>query len=182
MAEKKKKSPLSTLIIVVAITFIAAGLLFLKFGDRIFPPPPEKTITRKVSLYFTGGEGRKLTPERRIIARGTLDEEVEATLMALIGGPKGDLTQPIPKGTRLLRAYTREGIAFIDLSKEVSINHPGGSSGELQTIYAIVNSITLNFPEIKAVQLLIEGEVQETLAGHIDIGLPLEADSELIKQ
>ena len=54
-----------------------------------------------------------------------------------------------------------------------SSNHPGGSTAELQTIYSVVNTLTLNFPGIKKVQLLIDGSVHDTLAGHIVISIPL---------
>ena len=75
----------------------------------------------------------------------------------------------------------KEEVAFLNFSKEISERHPGGSSAELQTIYSIVNTVTLNFPDIKKVQLLIEGKKVNTLAGHIDISFPLSQDKDLIK-
>ena len=60
-------------------------------------------------------------------------------------------------------------------------NHEGGSSGELQTIYSIVNTLALSFPEIKEVQILVAGNREETIAGHIDITTPLGPDRKIIK-
>jgi len=37
------------------------------------------------------------------------------------------------------------------------------------TVYAIVNSLVLNLDAVERVLLLLEGEPEATLAGHIDI-------------
>ncbi len=60
-------------------------------------------------------------------------------------------------------------------------NHSGGSSGEIHTIYSLVNTIALNFPRIKEVQLLIEGRRRKTLAGHVEIDYPLTPDKTMVK-
>jgi hypothetical protein len=49
------------------------------------------------------------------------------------------------------------------------------------TVYAIVNSILLNFDEVNKVRLLIEGKSVDTLAGHIDCSEPFVADRSFIK-
>ena len=58
-------------------------------------------------------------------------------------------------------------------SGEVSKNHPGGSLDEILTVYAIVDALTDNLPAITAVQILIDGEEVDTLAGHVDLRRPL---------
>ena len=65
---------------------------------------------------------------------------------------------------------------MVDLTKEVSANHPGGLIQEVSSIYAIVNSLTENLPSIRRVQILVEGAEAETLAGHIDLSKPLRQD------
>jgi len=71
--------------------------------------------------------------------------------------------------------YISDGIAYIDLSSELRDDHPGGSTGELLTVYSLVLTLT-SFPEINKVQILIDGDSSETLVGHIDISTPLERD------
>ena len=66
------------------------------------------------------------------------------------------------------------GDAFVDLSGEVRGKHPGGALGELFTVYAIVNAITVNLPAITRVQILIDGKEADTLAGHVDLRHPLQ--------
>lgn len=87
---------------------------------------------------------------------------------------------PIPKGTKLLGISLKEGIAYVNFSEEFKKNHPGGSLGELLTVYSIVNTLT-EFPEVKKVQILINGAVLETLVGHIDLTSPLERDLSIVK-
>ena len=49
------------------------------------------------------------------------------------------------------------------------------------TVYAIVNTILLNFDEVTKVKILIEGKSIDTLAGHIDCSEPFVADRSFIK-
>ncbi len=45
----------------------------------------------------------------------------------------------------------------------------------------MVNSLVLNVPEIERVQILIAGNEAPTLAGHIDLQLPVKANMLLIR-
>ena len=69
----------------------------------------------------------------------------------------------------------------MDLSREVSMGHPGGSLEELFTVYAIVNALTMNVPDITAVQILVEGREVDTLAGHVDLRHPLGRNLEWVQ-
>jgi spore germination protein GerM len=73
-------------------------------------------------------------------------------------------------------------VAKVNFNKALSKDHPGGSSGEMMTVYSIVNSLTLNFPQIKRVQILIEGKAIETIAGHLSLKQPVSSNRELIKK
>jgi hypothetical protein len=68
----------------------------------------------------------------------------------------------------------QRGEAFVDLAGDVRTKHPGGALDELFTIYAIVNSLTVNLPAISRVQILIDGKEVDTLAGHVDLRHPLQ--------
>ena len=60
--------------------------------------------------------------------------------------------------------------------------HAGGSLEEIFTVYALVNALTSNLPEIRAVQILIEGQEVDTLAGHVDLRHPLEQNMKWVSQ
>jgi spore germination protein GerM len=67
-----------------------------------------------------------------------------------------------------------QGTAYIDFSQELSQGHPGGPWAEMLTLRSIMQTVMTNVPEIKRVQMLIEGREVETLAGHVDIRRPLD--------
>ena len=93
---------------------------------------------------------------------------------ALIAGPGGAAEPAVPEGTSLRQLYVdRYGTAWVDFSAELKANLPGGSASETLTVYAIVNSIGLNVPEIRSVGILVGGNPVETLNGHLDLRRPL---------
>ena len=65
-----------------------------------------------------------------------------------------------------------QGTAYVDFSRDLQTKHPGGSGGELLTIYSIVDTLTTNFDQIHQVKILVEGSEVLTLAGHIDTRHP----------
>ena len=187
MSRKKKiRHPALNTVLLTAIVTLAAGIILISvYGDRIFRSPekthPPKTESMTVDLYFSTEEGPYLKAEKRKIKKGSLETEAAGAVRALLEGPKEDLISAIPAGTRLNALKVRDSTAFVDLSSEVVKNHPGGSSGEIETIYSIVNTLALNFQGIKDVQILVDGRKEETLAGHIDISFPLKPDRKIIK-
>ena len=97
--------------------------------------------------------------------------------------PPEPLLSPFPAGTRLRAVYlTGGGDIFVDLNQEVSSGHPGGSLDELFTVYALVNALITNVPDVLAVQILIEGQEVDTLAGHVDLRRPLELNMQWVSQ
>lgn len=58
---------------------------------------------------------------------------------------------------------------------------PGtGAHAELLTVYAVVNTLAVNFPAVKRVQILVEGRPATTLMGHVDLSRPLGPDLSLL--
>jgi germination protein M len=174
------------LTLVIIIVFILIGLLifFLIQKEKVkvrFPfIVPEEIV---VELYFSSKDGRYLVKEERQIPK--LDnrlKQAKAVINELMKGPKSkNLFPTIPQGTQLREIYLHKDTAYIDFSKELSSKHPGGSNGEIHTIFSIVNTLTFNFPNIKYVQLLVEGREIETIAGHIDTTMPFKQNLSLIQ-
>lgn len=131
-----------------------------------------------ITLYFADEQAEGLVAEQRGIPK--TEGVARAVLEELIKGPEetGNFAT-IPEGTRLVSVEIRDGVAYASFSEELSTKHGGGSAGELMTIGSIVNSLT-ELPAIKKVQILIEGKVVQTLAGHADITQPLARNEELI--
>jgi hypothetical protein len=145
------------------------------------PVAPKRNLT--LNFYYADPYSEQLTAEQKTIqVKKTTTETIEAAINAFIKGPKGDLVNTIPPGTVLndLR-IDGEGTVWVNFSSHLSQSHPGGSSAEIMTVYAIVNTILLNFAEVKKVRILIDGKSVGTLAGHIDCSEPFVADKSFIK-
>ncbi len=139
---------------------------------------------KEVLLYFSDNEGEGLIGEKRkILKKNVVKEEAKETIIELIKGPKGKLISTLPPRTKLLTLQINDaGLAKVNFTLALSKDHPGGSSAEIMTVYSIVNSLALNFPQIKRVQILIDGKPIETIAGHLSLMQPLSPKSDLIKR
>jgi germination protein M len=132
------------------------------------------------ALYFANESGEKLVKEERSIETAKGDISV-IILEELIKGPlTPGLNRTVPAGVKVLGVSVNNGIAAVDFSEEIRTRHWGGSTGEILTVYSIVNTLT-ELPEIEQVRFLIEGEEIETLTGHLDLSQPVYPDEGLIK-
>jgi spore germination protein GerM len=136
-----------------------------------------------VLIYFPSSEGEGLDGEpREIFMTAAPGDRAKQILADLIAGPdQATRLRSIPRGTRLRQVYVLEnGTAYVDFSADLRQGMGGGSTGELLTVYSIVNSVVLNIPEIRRVGILIEGRPVETLNGHIDLSRPLPPNLSLL--
>ena len=140
------------------------------------PAAVEQKIT--VKLFFLAPDQPALLIEDREVAYSAdLARQVRTVVEELVKGPKQGLVGTLPAETRVIDSFvTSAGIAYVDLSKEATQKHPGGSRGELLSVYSVVNSLTTNFPAVKRVQILVEDRQVPTLAGHVDLTRPLSSD------
>jgi spore germination protein GerM len=139
---------------------------------------------KKVKLFFSSRDGEHLIPvTREIIAESNdVQERARRAMMELIDGPGESGVATLPDSTKIRGFYIDDkGLAYIDFSREIRENHPKGVWTEALTVYSIANTLIFNFPEIKSVRILIEGEEVEDLAGHIDVGKPLTEYISIVK-
>jgi spore germination protein GerM len=147
-------------------------------------PPAAPVAHITATLYYADAEGQGLVPVQREIAlaEGTVPQG-RAILTAQLAPAPDPWVSVIPEGTTLRAFYvTERQEAFVDLSREASANHPGGSFSELLTVYAIVNAVTGNLPAVERVQILVDGKEADTLAGHVDLRRPLTRDLSLVRE
>lgn len=142
--------------------------------NGVVSPEPKKYKT--VKLYFSNEGATALVPEEREIEVSPTQPVEKAIMEQLITGPKKEgHISTVPPETKIRDITTTEdGICYVDLSAEFVTKHNGGTTGEMITIYSIVNSLT-ELENVKKVQFLIEGEKQEEYKGYIDFSKPFEA-------
>lgn len=139
--------------------------------------------TINVKLFFEDAQARGLVSEERSVAyQANLSRQLKVVVEELLHGSQSGRISPWAAGSaRVLDVFvTARGIAYVDLSKEVTATQVPGSRAELLAVYSLVDSIAFNFPAIKRVQILIDGQSALTLAGHVDLSRPLPPDMTLV--
>lgn len=145
------------------------------------PDVAQRKIT--ATLYFISDDGMSLVPVQREVAFGDpVVEQARQIIEAQLAIVQQPLASAVPIGTKLRAVFLSDkGDAFVDLSAEVTGNHPGGALDELFTVYTIVNALTVNLPAISRVQILVDGKEVDTLAGHVDLRQPLSKNLTWVK-
>ena len=135
-----------------------------------------------VQLFFESEEIPALVQEERAVPLSTdLSNQIRLVVEELIKGSSSGHDAPLPPETKVLAVFvTARGVAYLDLSGDALAAQPGGSAGERLSVWALVNTVAVNFPAIKKVQILIDDHPAETLAGHIDLSQPLAPDLTLV--
>jgi Sporulation and spore germination len=149
------------------------------------PAAPAASVPHIIAtLYYGTPDGQALAAVKREVPLGEGPREQGRQILEsqLEDAPTPYLSL-IPRGTTLRAFYiTDRGDAFVDLSVEASTLHPGGSTQEMLTVYAIVNAVTANLTSVERVQILIDGRQADTLAGHVDLRRPFERDTVLVRE
>ena len=134
-----------------------------------------------VKLFFIAADQPALLIEDREVAYSEdLPRQVRTVVEELVKGSQTGLGAPLAPETRVIDTFVNGNVAYVDLSGEAAQKHPGGSKAELLSVYAVVNSLTSNFPAIKRVQILVDDRQAATLAGHVDLTRPLPSDLTLL--
>lgn len=185
----KKRLIAYALICLLLAGFSVYGVVRLtarKGGGPAEGQPGKQTPRDKqaVYLYFAAAADTYLLSEKRTISGASDPAGLSKHIIeALIRGPvKRDLVRTLPEDAACRALYLADnGVAYVDFSADIRDKHPGGSESELLAIYSIVNSLVLNVDEIDKVKILIEGDEAETLAGHIDLRLPFDANMRMVR-
>jgi len=172
---------LGAVLVVTGVWLVFAALPSFLTTPETAPAAPSPAAAsaeeaRKIqaTLYYVTDDGLELMPVSREVRYGaTPAEQARFIVEAQIAAPSTNLISAIPPGVTVKNLFIgARGEAYVDLSAEVSRNHPGGSQNESLTVYALVNAVTANLPTVTAVQILIDGQEVDTLAGHVDLRQP----------
>jgi spore germination protein GerM len=178
-ASKRRIRPLLLLIAVVILVAIWGWFQ----RESITPQEVAPTTVvmavpeRELILYFATVDGLLVSETRMLPDGGGDSENIRSTILALIAGPTtSDLLRVLPESARLLNLNIQESLAILDFSREFVAAHPGGSVSELLTIYALVDSLAVNFPYVRQVRIQVDGKDVETIKGHADLRRPISVD------
>ncbi len=196
---RKKKGGISKSALVLTLLTLALAVLVIiffsggrgekvrRFAEANTPKAPAETPakaveTRTVTLFFVADDDDLLHKETRTIAAGPTDaDEAERALAELVRGSSEGLSSPLPPQTRVRQVFiAKDGVATVDLSRDVAEDYAYGSTSELAAVYAVVNTLVYNFKPVKKVIVLVEGAERETLGGHVDLTRAFFPDYSLV--
>lgn len=179
-------------VIGVVLAGLAAGLAVVYFvlprwlttpdastpsAARAAAPANADAKRSSATLYFVSDNGTSLVAAASNVPVGASPaEQARNIITAVLAPAPSGFVSAIPAGVKLRGFFlTPRGDAYVDLSREIITGHPGGSLNEALTVYALVNALTENVKEITGVQILVDGQQVDTLAGHLDLRQPLTA-------
>ena len=138
----------------------------------------------QATLFYVADNGQELVPLSRPVLYGATPlEQARRIVEALVEPAPEGQRSALPEGTTVRSVFlAADGNTFVDLGGSIVTGHSGGSLNEALTVYAIVNAVTVNLPDIAAVQILVNGKQVDTLAGHIDLRYPLGKALEWVRK
>ena len=139
------------------------------------------TQSLNVGVYYPDDSGMKLVEVERKITFDDSTNKYTAAVESLLEDPgKDNLTKIFPNNAQIRSVTIAGDLATVDLDGAFLKNFVGGSTGEEFLVGSVVNTLT-NFPEVKRVKFLVDGQEIETLSGHMDLSTPLERMNTLTK-
>ena len=129
-----------------------------------------KVAPRSIRLFFESPQLLLASETREVQLPENPAGALPAVMRELVkGSANQSVPHSLPPDTVIRGAYLLpEGVAFVDLGGPTLTQGWGtGSHEELIAVYSIVETVVANFPQVRRVRLLINGEPAETLAGHV---------------
>ena len=127
-----------------------------------------------IKVYYPDDSGMRLVEvEREILIDESTDKYTAAVATLMEEPDEENLTRIFPKNATIRSITVKDELAIVDFDGRILKSFVGGSTGEEFLIGSIVDTLT-NFPEIKRVKFLVDGNEIETLSGHMDLSTPLE--------
>ena len=131
--------------------------------------------TMIVHLFLVVPGLESLIPvSRKIAAPLTLEAQAQRALEELIAWTGNEMVSPLPPQAIVREVWvSASGIAYVDFDIGLTNFLAGGTLAEIHAVYSVVHTVTSSFPEIRAVQILVDASEVDTLSGHIDLSRPL---------
>lgn len=184
------------LVLVITLSLLALGglLIWMRMGPPALPQPEAVRHEIAQARTFRTDEPLRIMmycPSSGMLAAesagvrrqpDTLSQARE-TVSALLASPCV-VQARVLNALRLNAIYLdSSGAAYVDLSATAPGQDGKGSAwDEILAVYAIVNTLTQNFEDIKQVHILVDGKEAQTLAGHIDMSPFFSRRMDLVKQ
>lgn len=132
----------------------------------------------KVNVYYLHPYIQGIFPrEKMIFKTERVEDLVKQVIDHLTIAPSDGFGSPVwPELTYIREVYALgDGTLVVDFNGQFINNLQVSIVEEELLVYSLVNTLLEHFEQFKKVHILVDGSVQETLLGHIDIEFPLAA-------
>jgi spore germination protein GerM len=182
---KQHNRPVGLDIIIPFLIFavVFGGLIWQKYKATSqlpdVPPAQQTSLTSKtVVLFFANEQGQLIREAREVESCQDKLSCLRMLLEELFSGPLGDAEAVIPEWAAINEVRLEGDLVTVDLEDDFRNGLASGSFAEMMAVYAIVNTICANLPEVKRVKLVINGDPASRLK-HLDLSDPLTPDYSL---
>ncbi len=155
------------ILLCLASVFTGAGTVW---ADAREDQLPETAELLDAFLYYIDPTTTHLKAVHKPFPSGLSAHELGlAVLEALMAGPSTPgLERIFPEQTRINALFiTKAGDAYIDLGLDLDGFNPSDTMTEYLRVYSLVNTLTVNIPEIKQVKILVNGSDGAGLGSHL---------------
>jgi spore germination protein GerM len=171
---------------VLVVMAVLPRILSRETAQRTDAPGPATSSARRIqaTLFYVSDDGAELIQVPREVLFGeTPALQARHIVEAQLEAPAKGFVSAIPSGVKVRSLFLgAHGEAYVDLSPEIMTGHHGGSLDEALAVFAIVNAVTSNLPDVSAVQILVDGKEVDSLAGHIDLREPINRANAWIRK
>jgi spore germination protein GerM len=179
---KKRTSNTKGILLIAFLVFavVLSLLVFRKYeaATRTAAAPGNSAPAGSavVTLFFASPDGRGLVREgREVEIDENVEDGIESVVDELISGPVGDHAVTLPANTRVLGVQVNGNVAQIDFGSEIKDGIPSATAARKAAVYSVVDTVAANFPQIKAVQFLVEGAPVDSF-GEVNLKEPVRPD------
>jgi hypothetical protein len=180
---QRKKININLVVPFLVMVLVFSVMIWQKYRNSYtlpIAPPSQQPLTgmRTVTLFFVADRANLAREARGVEACDTPESCLKDLLDELVAGPVGELDEALPEGTTIHSVRFDGDLVTVDLTRTFLDGLPSGSSAEMLAVYSIVDTIAVNFPDVKKVKISIDNDPKNVLR-HLDISEPLVADFSL---
>ena len=173
-----------TKILLAAFVTVLVAFVLAFFAMRASKRPAQQNQTTtmqvwQVTLCYPDLKASRLVKLSLSIGATSMERVVSELFERLKSPDSPDLSPAIPAGAKLLSVRREGDILVLDVSDEFTQPEfwQGSDVAHLR-LQALVHTLT-SLPNVRAVRILVNGQVPEALGGHEELSEPVEPDPTL---
>lgn len=168
----------------VWLRMTAPSALPVPAQDRAaLPQPAQREEPLPMITLYAPVDGMLAAGSAAVLRQSDTQSQAREALIAVLADPRS-VQSPVLRDLRLRALYydADTATAYVDLTSAQQSGIRASAWEEFLGIYAVVNTLTQDFEEIKQVRILVDGRETQTLAGHLDLARKFTKRMDLVKQ